>query len=236
MGIHLEQQLRQAFLLFPRNVKTFFENSCLTREKKEAALPALLLTCRGWLYMMLHKCTRSLCALGSTPTHRHTTNPGTCSKPLTGSVHTHRLFLPLHHSARLQPQEMCPAGSSRELLWTSAWGLMFLQEQGHGSRQDDNTDLPKLPQHWWHSTKQLFLHTGFLPAISHSLQRAVKTHTANFIPKVILVGEQEPEGKAQLEGAKYQESSMAPVILVFLLYPLALVGSIFFNEKLITSY
>lgn len=66
MGIDLEQQLGQAFLLFPRNVKTFFENSSLTREKEEAALPA------------------SLDFVCSIPTHRHTANLGLAASPWLG--------------------------------------------------------------------------------------------------------------------------------------------------------
>lgn len=128
MGIDLEQQLGQAFLLFPRNVKTFFENSSLTREKEEAALPASLLTlCAPFL----HTGTLQTWDLQRAP----------------GWVCAHTQTLPASpHSAMLQPGE-CPAGSPRELLWISVWGLMFLQEQSHGSRQDDSTDLPKLPQH-----------------------------------------------------------------------------------------
>lgn len=106
MGIQKEQQLGQAFLLFPRKVKTFFENSSLRREKKEAALPASLLPCRGWLYTMLCKCTRSSCAPGLTPTQAHNkpgdlqrappwlcahtqtlpASPSLCHAPATGNV------------------------------------------------------------------------------------------------------------------------------------------------------
>lgn len=161
MSIYLEQQLGQAFLLFPRNVKTFFENSFLTREKKEAALPASLLT---------------LCAPGPTPTHRHTTKLGTGSELLAGSVHTQTPPAspsPCHAPAMAR----CPAGSSRELLWTSAWGKMTTQT------------FPNTP------TLMALLHTGLLPAISHSLHRAVKIHTANFIHKLFFWVNKSQRGK-----------------------------------------
>lgn len=134
-GHTFRTSLGEAFLLFPRHVKTFFENSSLTREKREAAL----LTCRGWLYTMLHKCTRAHSCT-------HTTNLGACSEPLTGSVHT-QTFPP-------SPSHCCaPAMGtvSLRLLQGASLSLCLgpyalAGTQGHGSRQDDSTDLPKLPQ------------------------------------------------------------------------------------------
>lgn len=74
IGIYLEQQLGQAFLLFSRNTETFLENSSLTRAK-EAAPPVLLLTCKGWLFTVLYRCTRmgsrSTNSAGPSPTKKH---------------------------------------------------------------------------------------------------------------------------------------------------------------------
>lgn len=108
MGIHLEQQLGQAFLLFPKNVKTVFEEFSLTKREKGGSSPCISADLQR---VALHNAS----AQGPTV---HTGTQQTwapAESPSLGCAHTQTLPAS-PHSAMLQPWEMCPAGSSRQLL------------------------------------------------------------------------------------------------------------------------
>lgn len=148
-----------------------------------------------WLYTTLFKCTRvgsrSTWSPRPTPTKGHTPQTwkycGLEMSPLLWSVYVQRRL------PALSTMEACSSHgedvlqtSSSEFLWTSPWGLMFLQEhramfQVKIATQTSLTypnvdgmlsDSFRCTQDW------------FIPAISCCLCKGVETHTANFIHKL----------------------------------------------------
>lgn len=194
--------------MFSRSVSMFLENYSLTREKKEAAPPVSLPTCWWWLYVMLCKCTRmgsrSTHSPGHTPTKKHMpTNLQalqTWSEPIAVvCIHAKTSSCPLHHVGVLQPWGRCPADLVQWVSLNLCLGPYVLAgTRGHDSRQDHNTDPPKLPRCRWYSSTQ----DQFPPATSCCLHKAVKTHTANFIHKLFLVGKQQLVDKTHTKKAK----------------------------------
>lgn len=205
---HAEQQLGQAFLLFPRNVKIFFENSSLPREKKEAAPPAPLLTRRGWLYtVQVHK---SLCAPGPTLQQAHST-PGHLQPALTGLC-THRpllLLLTLPCSSHGNCVLQAPPGSLSE---PRPGPLCSSRSRAMVPGKMTTETFPNSP-----STDGTLLNSfsctqdSCLPYPTPSTEQL--RHTQQTSSTSYFGGWTRARGQDTKKGAKYQESTMAPVIL-----------------------
>lgn len=234
MGITFRTAIRSSFSVVPKTCKIFWDSS-LTREEKEAAFPAWLLTCRQWLYTMLRKCTRSLWAPGPTPAHTQQTWGLAASSPLGLCTHTDSscLSITLPCSSHGKCVLQAPPGSFSEPL---PGALCSCRNTG-----------PRFQARWQHRPSQtpptlMALHqTAFpahrIPACHIPLPPQSSQNTYSKLhSQVILLGEQEPESTTQFKRAKYQESSVAPVSLFFLLYPPFFIWINIFNAIFIMSY
>lgn len=164
-GHRFRTAIRSSFSVVPKKCKNIFWEFFLNKRERGGSSPCITL---GFVCSGSHSYTQA-----------HS-KPGDWQRaPRWVCAHTHRLLLPLltlpcsshgNVSCRL------PQGASLDFCL----GLMF---------------LPWFQARWQHRPSQtppalkalystLFLHTRFLLAISHSLHRAVKTHTANFIHKL----------------------------------------------------
>lgn len=76
-GHRFRTAIRSSFSVVPKKCKNIFWEFFLNKRERGGSSPCITRLC------VLHSYTQAHC------------KPGTCSKPLAGSVHTHRLFLPL---------------------------------------------------------------------------------------------------------------------------------------------